>query len=138
MKEGSPPQPISFFINIPAAGKDPTSCQRAWQREWFWNRQGNKTTKRMMYDLIAAFYTKESANEPRYRVPLGTVSYSSLEGFDEDPGTLITSGCRNIDITTLRHSSFCRMRWYSPSVVRIRFASCRTLSLRRPTCSCPP
>lgn len=39
----------------------------------------------MMYDLIAAFYTKESANEPRYRVPLGTVSYSSLEGFDEDP-----------------------------------------------------
>ena len=28
----------------------------------------------MMYDLIAAFYTKESANEPRYRVPLGTVS----------------------------------------------------------------
>ena len=58
MKEGSPPQPISFFINIPAAGKDPTSCQRAWQREWFWNRQGNKTTKRMMYDLFADFYVK--------------------------------------------------------------------------------
>ena len=90
MKEGSPPQPISFFINIPAAGKDPTSCQRARQQARFCDRQGNKTTKRMMYDLFADFYEKSSDSQPKYTVLMGsyypkTINEMEKLGFSVDP-----------------------------------------------------
>lgn len=89
MKEGSPPQPVSFFINIPAAGTNPTVCQRARQKAEFCHRQGNKTTKRMMYDLFADFYEKSSDSQPKYKVLLGSIHPSRIGemeeyGFKED------------------------------------------------------
>ena len=90
MKEGSPPQPISFFINIPAAGKDPTSCQRARQQARFCDRQGDKTTKLMIYDLFADFYVKSSDSQPKYTVLMGSYFPKTLNemegiGFNETP-----------------------------------------------------
>ena len=89
MKEGSPPRLNSFFINIPAAGKDPTSCQHARQQARFCDRLGNKTTKRMMYDLFADFYEKSSDSQPKYKVLLGSIHPSRIGemeeyGFKED------------------------------------------------------
>ena len=89
MKEGSPPRLNSFFINIPAAGKDPTSCQHARQQARFCDRLGNKTTKRMMYDLFADFYEKSSDSQPKYKVLLSSIHPSRIGemeelGFKED------------------------------------------------------
>ena len=83
MKEGSPPRLISFFINIPAAGKDPTSCQHARQQARFCDRLGNKTTKRMMYDLFADFYEKSSDSQPKYKVLLGSIHPSRIGEMEE-------------------------------------------------------
>ncbi len=96
MKEGSPPQQISFFINIPAVGKDPTSCQRARQHAGFCDRQGNKTAKRMMYDLFAEFYVNSFDSKPKYTVLMGryypeTVNEMKEKGFNVDPDSHLSS-----------------------------------------------
>ena len=87
--EGSPPQHNFQIINIPAAGQDPTGCQRARQQAEFCDRQGNKTTKRMMYDLFADFYEKSSDRHPKYIVLMGTYNENTFDemkilGFQED------------------------------------------------------
>lgn len=39
----------------------------------FWNRQGNKTAKRMKYDLFADFFVKSGDVNPRYTCNLGEI-----------------------------------------------------------------
>ena len=59
------------------------------------------------------------------------------EGADENPRSVksLLQRDRRRDYSAFSPFS---IRAYSPSVVRIRAASCKVLSLRRPTCSSPP
>lgn len=78
------------IINIPAAGQDPTNCQRAWQRTGFGIAGGSKTTTHMMYDLSADFFVKSGDAQPRYTVLMGNYYPKRLDelesmGFREAP-----------------------------------------------------
>ena len=77
---------------IAHAQLDPKGCQHARQRVMFWDRQGNKTAKRMKFDLIANFYGKSADEKPRYCVLMGTYSPKTINemeelGFHESPDT---------------------------------------------------
>lgn len=81
---------INFLLlTYRAAGTILTGCQRARQQDGFCDRTGNKTTKRMLYDLIADFYEKSSDRHPKYIVLMGTYNENTFDemkilGFQED------------------------------------------------------
>lgn len=77
----------------------------------------------MLYDLIAAFYTKESDARPRYWVPIGIVSPSALSRFEEDPNSTagytdyVLRNATDEDLQLLGHPS------YDDELLDVRFGT---------------